>query len=102
MTHQTVTTGLSADRADAIAALLKCLANPLRLRLLSALRAGPLAVGDLQNAVGATQSTVSLQLMRMRTDGLVSCHRSDADARVMLYAICDPRIPRVLDLAEAF
>ncbi|MBU2360487.1 MAG: metalloregulator ArsR/SmtB family transcription factor [Alphaproteobacteria bacterium] len=92
---------LDAAAAETAAALFKTLANPMRLRLLAALRAGPLAVGALQDAVDAPQSAVSVHLMRMRGDGLVTCHRSAADARIMLYALADPRIVRLLDTALA-
>ena len=88
-----------AAAAEAAATLFKTLANPMRLRLLAALRAGPLSVGALQDAVDAPQSAVSVHLMRMRGDGLVTCHRSDADARIMLYALADPRIVRLLNAA---
>lgn len=94
-------TALDAATAETTAALFRSLSHPMRLRLLAALRAGPLAVGALQDAVEAPQSAVSLQLMRMRGDGLVSCHRSDTDARIMLYALADRRIDRLLDIALA-
>lgn len=85
--------------ATATAALFKRLGHPLRIALVQALRDGPRSVGDLQQAVGATQSTVSLQLLRMRKEGVVSCHRSDGDARVMLYALADDRVVALVDLA---
>ena len=83
----------------ATAALFKRLGHPLRIALLQALRHGPRAVGELQQDVGASQSTVSLQLLRMRNEGLVTCQRADADARVMLYALADARVLTLVDLA---
>ncbi len=87
------------DTADHAAAVLKRLANPMRLRLLLALRGGPQSVGVLQVMVGATQPAVSLQLLRMRNDGLVSCYRDTDDARIMLYAVAEPRTLALLDMA---
>jgi ArsR family transcriptional regulator len=87
------------DTADHAAAVLKRLANPMRLRLLLALRGGPQSVSVLQVMVGATQPAVSLQLLRMRNDGLVSCYRDADDARIMLYAVAEPRTLALLDMA---
>lgn len=89
----------SSDPADKAAALFKRLANPMRLSLILALRDGPRSVGALQEAVGASQPVVSVQLSRMRGDGLVTCQRTDADARIMLYALADPRVLDLIDLA---
>ncbi|WP_386682753.1 ArsR/SmtB family transcription factor [Loktanella sp. R86503] len=89
------------DTADRAAAILKRLANPMRLRLLLALRGGPQSVSDLQVLVGATQPAVSLQLLRMRNDGLVSCYRDADDARIMLYAVAQPGTLDLLDMAAA-
>ncbi len=92
---------ITPDTAATAAALLKRLANPARLQVLSALRHGPLTVGDLQRALDAPQPIVSQTLARMRADGLVSCHRSRDDARIMIYAIADPHILPLLDLIGA-
>ena len=91
---------MSQTSPDArIAALFKRLGHPLRVALVRALRDAPLSVGALQQAVGASQSTVSLQLLRMRNEGIVTCHRSDADARVMVYALADGRLGDLIDRA---
>ena len=82
-----------------IAALFKRLGHPLRIALVRALRDGPRSVGDLQQTVGASQSTVSLQLLRMRNEGIVTCHRSDVDARIMVYTLADRRVGEIIDLA---
>lgn len=86
---------------EATAKLFKRLSNPMRVALVQALRDGPQSVGALQAAVGASQSTVSLQLLRMRNDGLVSCHRGDGDARIMLYTLADRRVLQLVDLAAS-
>jgi DNA-binding transcriptional ArsR family regulator len=48
------------ETMDRAAAVLKRLGNPMRLRLLTALRGGPQSVSALQDMVGATQPAVSL------------------------------------------
>jgi ArsR family transcriptional regulator len=89
------------DRAaDAAADVLKVLANPARLRLLCALVPGEQSVGELEEKLGASQSYVSGQLARMRTEGLVSCSR---DGRTIRYQLADPRVRPILErLYEVF
>ncbi len=79
--------------ADEAANVLKVLANPARLRLLCALTGGEQCVGDLEHALGASQSYVSGQLARMRADGLVTC---DRDGRTIRYRIADERLIPIL------
>lgn len=89
------------DRAaDEAAEMLKVLANPARLRILCALLPGERCVGDLEQALGASQSYVSGQLARMRAEGLVAC---DRDGRTIRYRLHDPRLAPVLErLYEVF
>ena len=46
--------------------LLRTLANPQRLRILSVLAAGEMHVGDLQVRIALTQSALSQHLARLR------------------------------------
>ncbi len=89
------------DRAaDEAAEVLKVLSNPARLRILCALLPGERCVGDLEAALGASQSYVSGQLARMRAEGLVAC---DRDGRTIRYRLADPRIGPILErLYEVF
>jgi ArsR family transcriptional regulator len=82
------------DRAASEAAeMLKVLSNPARLRLLCALLPGERCVGELEEALGASQSYVSGQLARMRAEGLVAC---DRDGRQVRYRLADPRLGPIL------
>lgn len=66
--------GLSADEAERSAALLKAVADPVRLRLLSAIRAtegGEACVCDLTPLVGLSQPTVSHHLKVLTEAGLL-------------------------------
>jgi DNA-binding transcriptional ArsR family regulator len=86
--------------ADAAAEMLKTLSNPARLRLLCAMMQGEMSVGELEEALGASQSYVSGQLARMRAEGLVS---ADRDGRIIRYRLADPRIAPILErLHEVF
>ncbi|WP_420859994.1 ArsR/SmtB family transcription factor [Marivivens marinus] len=82
------------EAADEAAEVLKVLSNPARLRLLCALVGGERSVGELEEALGASQSYVSGQLARMRAEGLVSC---DRDGRIIRYRISDPRVEPILE-----
>ena len=87
-----------ADPMDAAAAeaadMLKALSNAGRLRILCALVPGDLSVGELEKALGASQSYVSGQLLRLRSEGLVSCER---EGRSMRYRLADPRVRPILE-----
>ena len=83
------------DEAAAEAAdLLKSLSNAGRLRILCALVPGDMTVGELEAALGASQSYVSGQLLRLRHEGLVARER---DGRCMRYSLSDPRIRPLLE-----
>nr|WP_235950404.1 metalloregulator ArsR/SmtB family transcription factor [Phycicoccus flavus] len=67
--------GLSAAEAERSAALLKAVADPVRLRLLSAIRAtaaGEACVCDLTPLVGLSQPTVSHHLKVLVEAGLLT------------------------------
>lgn len=91
-------TDFKLDPMDAAATeaaeLLKALSNPGRLRILCALVPGEMSVGDLETALGASQSYVSGQLLRLRNEGLVSCTR---DGRNIRYQLADPRVRPLLE-----
>lgn len=86
--------------AEDAADVLKALANPRRLRILCALVPGPMSVGALEEALDASQSYVSGQLLKLRADGLVACNK---EGRVVYYYLSDPRVKPVLErLYEVF
>ncbi len=58
------------ETAAAVAAVLS---NPVRLRLVERLLAGPCIVGDLVEATGLGQAVVSKQLGLLRAAGLLAC-----------------------------
>ena len=80
--------------AEDAAAMMRVLANPARLRLLCALVPGPRTVGELEAVIGASQSYVSGQLARLRTQGFVACER---DGRHQHYRLSDPRLTPVIE-----
>lgn len=63
---------------------LKALSDPLRLRIVDALRHGELAVGDIAELLGAEFVTVSHHLQILKHAGLVETRR---DGRFIYYAL---------------
>ena len=69
---------LSAEAAIQLAAKLKALSDPVRLRLLSIVashRGGEACVCDLSAGIELTQPTISHHLKVLRTAGLLDCER---------------------------
>ncbi|GAB4115203.1 MAG: metalloregulator ArsR/SmtB family transcription factor [Roseiflexaceae bacterium] len=78
---------MSETAAPATAELLKLISDDLRWRLILAMRAGDLQVGELATQIGSPQSLISYHLGVLRQAGLVQVHRSDADARTTYYGL---------------
>lgn len=67
---------MGADRADGLSALLKALADPIRLRLLSLIAAADeVCVCDLTPPFRVSQPTISHHLRVLREAGFVDCSR---------------------------
>jgi len=71
------------------AEVLKTLASPRRLEILHALEGGPLEVGRLAAAIGATQPNVSQHLATLRGVGIVDAERAGREVR---YRLADPDV----------
>jgi ArsR family transcriptional regulator len=71
------------------AEVLKTLASPRRLEILHVLAGGPIEVGHLAKAIGATQPNVSQHLGVLRAAGIVEAER---DGREVRYRLADPDV----------
>jgi DNA-binding transcriptional ArsR family regulator len=71
------------------AEVLKTLASPRRIEILHALARGPLGVGRLAEAIGASQPNVSQHLAVLRGAGIVEAER---DGREVRYRLIDPDV----------
>lgn len=74
----------------------KVLADPTRLKILYALRAGELCVFDLSVSVEASVSSVSHHLSSLKHVRLVKARR---DGRVIYYSLDDDHINSILQFA---
>ena len=75
----------------------KTLAHPARLEILDQLRNGEKNVSELQELLGADQSTVSQQLARLRRSNIISGRRQGT---AIYYTVRDPMIFDLLDVAR--
>jgi DNA-binding transcriptional ArsR family regulator len=73
--------------------LLRALAHPLRLELLTELRQGPRCVHELVEATGATQPLVSQHLRVLRSAGVLTAERR---GREMAYSIVDTHLTHIV------
>jgi DNA-binding transcriptional ArsR family regulator len=83
------------DAADSACALMKVLANPDRMLLLCQLAEGEKNVGELQQALGIVQPTLSQQLAVLREEELVETRR---DGKNIYYRIASPQALAVLEV----
>ncbi len=74
---------------------LKALAHEGRLMMLCYLSDGEKTVTDFEKLLSMRQPAVSQQLMRLRSDGLVTSRR---EGKAIYYAIADPRVARLVGI----
>ena len=85
---------LPDDLATAkIARFFSLLADPLRVKLLSALAIAPLCVTDLSKILNMNQTTVSHQLRLLRDTDVVQAMRQ---GKIIKYKISNPKINEIL------
>ena len=94
---------LSEEILERIAARLKAMGNPSRLRILQALHEGELSVTDILARVGGSQANVSKHLNVLRGADLVTSRRegvsvyykiSDASVFSICETVCDSLLHR--------
>lgn len=80
---------LSDPLIELIAERFRIIGEPMRIKLLDSLRAGPATVRTLVEATGATQPNVSKHLAVLHQAGIVS---REKDGNFVRYAISDPSV----------
>jgi len=80
---------LSAQLVELIAQRFRVIGEPMRIKLLDALRDGPATVQELTAATGATQSNVSKHLTVLFGAGIV---RRERDGLYVRYEIADESV----------
>jgi DNA-binding transcriptional ArsR family regulator len=84
-----------SEHSHEVSRVLKVIAHPARLVILSDLREGEKTVGQLIELLGIRQTRVSQHLAALRAGGAVSCRRS---GHLVYYSISDPVFVAALDL----
>lgn len=79
------------------AGFFKALGHPLRIRILELLVAGDRSVGEILEAVGTDQPTVSRQLAVLRSKDIVIANKVGTSVR---YALRDPLVGDLLEVAR--
>jgi DNA-binding transcriptional ArsR family regulator len=86
---------LTPQAIDLVAERFRSLAEPMRLRLLDALRRGERSVGDLVERTGAGQANVSKHLQTLLAAGVVARRKEGTTA---YYRLADPAILELCDI----
>ncbi|HTQ69019.1 MAG TPA: metalloregulator ArsR/SmtB family transcription factor [Solirubrobacteraceae bacterium] len=79
---------------ELVAQRFRVLGEPMRIKLLDRLRDGDANVGELQEALGASQQNVSKHLAILHDAGMVSRAKAGTSVR---YSISDPAIFELCD-----
>lgn len=84
-----------ANSSDRASEFLKSLANSQRLRILCLIMEGERPVGEIADAIGANQSSVSQNLALMRREGLVVPRRS---GQTIYYRLANKKLIKMFRL----
>ena len=79
--------------------LLKSLSHEGRLLLLCQLAEGEKSVGELTEALGLRQASISQQLARLRAEGLVTTRK---EGQSVFYRLDNERARKVIELIHSF
>jgi ArsR family transcriptional regulator len=79
------------------ASFFRAMGHPQRIHILELLRAGPMSVGQLQQATGGSGSSVSQHLAVLRAAGIVATERQGT---TILYKVPDQELFELLDVAR--
>ena len=91
-----VTKDLDTDRADEYARWFRCLADGTRVRILSVVAGSgrALTVGEIVDAIGKSQSTVSRHLQILAEERFVHCEADGIRTLVRANPACMVGLPR--------
>ena len=87
--------GLSDDAIHLVAARLRLLGDPARLRILRELLRGECSVLELAERVGLQQPTVSKHLSALRSEGIVARRQEGLHS---FYRVADDSVTKLCDL----
>ena len=80
---------IDREKAEKMAEMLKAVAHPLRLQIVSLLCGGDIRVNDIAEKLKTKQALVSQQLRILRMGGLVEVVRENGASR---YSLAEPKL----------
>lgn len=84
-------------RSEAVAELLKAMANSHRLLILCELSDGERSVSELEGVVNLSQSALSQHLAKLRECKIVKTRR---EAQAIYYSLADERVARLMSTLQ--
>ncbi len=84
---------LLASQCEPAAGLLKAIAHPVRLKMLCALADGEKSVTEIEDYCGASQSSVSQYLGKMKSEDLLQSRRN---GQHVIYKIKNPDLLKLM------
>jgi DNA-binding transcriptional ArsR family regulator len=97
MSTSKTTRDLTDAELEKVAGQFRLLGEPMRLKILQALCARPLAVGEIVTVTGATQSNVSKHLSLMSSAGIITRHK---DGLFVYYGMSNPLTLKLCELVH--
>lgn len=90
---------LTRAQAEVYASWFQCMADPTRLQVLHALASAmrPMRVGEIAEAIGLAQSTISVHLQRLLADEFVLVDRSGTSSWYLVNDACIEQFPQAAD-----
>ena len=82
-----------AIQCESVSGLLKAIAHPQRLKILCSLSEGERSVSQLETYCGASQSSVSQYLSKMKSEKLLGSRR---EAQQVFYRIDSPELEKLM------
>ncbi len=87
------------QKAEKAAQILKTVAHPIRLQVVDLLEQKEMTVGEIQNALGISQSLTSQQLSLMKSRGILKSHRV---GKLMFYSIDMPEVLHIVECLREY
>ena len=97
MSSAKTTRDLNDSELQKVADQFRLLGEPMRLKILQALCARPLAVGEIVAATGATQSNISKHLALMASAGII---KRQKDGQFVYYGMSNPLTMKLCELVH--
>ncbi|MDH5527875.1 MAG: metalloregulator ArsR/SmtB family transcription factor [Nitrospirota bacterium] len=88
---------VSDEKLERGARCIKTLAHPLRLKIIAVMGDGEMAVGEIVECAGTSQSNVSQHLNQLRDKGVLAARR---DGNQVFYRVRDPKLFDLLGMVR--